>query len=328
LSSASALVSTPALDSTLQSTVRGLATFGYLSSASALVSTPALDSTLQSTVRGLATFGYLSSASALVSTPALDSTLRSTVRGLATFGYLSSASALVSTPNLDSTLQSTVRGLATFGYLSAGTTVLISSPALDTVFQSTLNGLGSLQYLSTQALNSTTYGFSMNFTTSSLTVSSISFGNDFGFLNLGDVQTDVLSSSRVYTSSLYINNSYLKASTYISSVDLQNLQINNLYVNTFGPVRVAVSTLGAAHADIQAYDISKYFLFTQTNAGYSVALPTFNVSFEGWNCVIRNMPDSTQSFAISTVKNPPAGTNIAPGTTVTVLGSGNSYYLI
>jgi hypothetical protein len=101
-----------------------------------------------------------------------------------------------------------------------------------------------------------------------------------------------------------------------------------LYVNTFGPVRVKKSTLGAAHANIGPYDISKYFLFTQTNAGYSVALPTYDPSFEGWNCVIRNMPDSTQAFAISTVTNPPAGTNIAPGTTVTILGSENSYYIL
>jgi hypothetical protein len=289
-----------------------------------------LITTLQSTIRGLGTFGYLSAGTTtLVSTPALDSNLQSTIRGLGTFGYLSAGTTtLVSTPFLDSNLQSTLIGLGTFGYLSAGTTRLISSPALDSVLQSTLNGLGSLAYLSTQALNSTTYGISQNFTTLALTISSLSFGNDFGYLAFGDIQVDSLSSSRINTSSLYINDSFLKASTYISSVDLQNLQINNLYVNTFGPVRVKKSTLGAAHANIGPYDISKYFLFTQTNAGYSVALPTYDPSFEGWNCVIRNMPDSTQAFAISTVTNPPAGTNIAPGTTVTILGSENSYYIL
>jgi hypothetical protein len=193
---------------------------------------------------------------------------------------------------------------------------------------STTVGLGTLEYLSTQALNSTTYGYSLNFTTSSLIISSLSLGSEFGYLFLGDVQADNLSSSRINTSSLYINDAFLKASTYISSTELKNLQINDLYVNTFGPVRVKKSTLGAAHAELQAYDISKYFLFTQTNAGYSVALPTYDESFEGWNCVIRNMPDSTQAFAISTVKDPPAGTNIAPGTTVTILGSENSYYIL
>jgi hypothetical protein len=34
--------------------------------------------------------------------------------------------------------------------------------------------------------------------------------------------------------------------------------------------------------------------------------------------------DGTVSF----VTNPPAGTNIAPGTTVTILGSENSYYIL
>jgi hypothetical protein len=187
---------------------------------------------------------------------------------------------------------------------------------------------GSNQIITDTLFTSTTHAYSENFTTSSLTISSLSFGNDFGYLFLGDVQTENLSSSRINTSSLYINDSFLKASTYISSVELKNLQINDLYVNTFGPVRVKKSTLGAEHAELQAYDISKYFLFTQTNAGYSVALPTYDESFEGWNCVIRNMPDSTQAFAVSTVKNPPAGTNIAPGTTVTILGSENSYYIL
>jgi hypothetical protein len=186
----------------------------------------------------------------------------------------------------------------------------------------------SNQIITDTLFTSTTFSYSQNFTTSSLTVSSISFGTDFGFLNLGDVQIDTLSSSRVNTSNLYINDSLLTVSSYISSAELQNLQINNLYVNTFGPVRVKKSTLGAHHLQLEAYDISKYFLFTQMNAGYSVALPTYDESFDGWNCVIRNMPNSTEAFAISTVKDPPAGTNIAPGTTVTILGSENSYNIL
>jgi hypothetical protein len=232
--------------------------------------------------------------------------------------------------NLSTGIESTIRGLGTIGYLSSAISVdnLVSTPLLESTFASTLEGLGSFGYLSTIALDSTIIAYKSEFTTSSLTISSLSFGDTFGYIYLGDAQGDTFSTGRINTSSLYINDAFLQASTYISSTELKNLQINDLYVNAFGPVRVKKSTLGAEHAEIGAYDITKYFLFTQTNSGYSVALPPYDASFEGWNCVIRNMPDSTQSFAISTVKSPPDGTNIAPGTTVTILGTENSYYII
>ena len=71
----------------------GLGSAGYLStvSFSNLVSTPFLDTTLQSTVTGLGSAGYLStvSFSNVVSTPFLDTTLQSTVTGLGSSGYLS-----------------------------------------------------------------------------------------------------------------------------------------------------------------------------------------------------------------------------------------------
>jgi hypothetical protein len=326
----------------IPSSLQGLGSLGYLSSVSfnALVSTPFLDTTLQSTVEGLGSLGYLSTVSFndLVSTAFLDTTFQSTVDGLATTGYLS-APRIKLTQLLTNEIQTST--LTLLNYRGFPDPMPING-ALYTLFVSSGNfyigdgglvGLDGLpsesnQIITDTQLTSTSVGYTNNFTTSSLTVSSISFGDEFGYLSLGDVQTESISTFTITTSSIQFNNSFLTASTYISSVELQNLQLNNLYVNTFGPIRVKKSTLGAHHLQLEAYDISKYFLFTQTNAGFSVALPTYNESFEGWNCVIRNMPDSSVAFAISTVTDPPAGTNIAPGTTVTILGSENSYYIL
>jgi hypothetical protein len=74
-------------------------------------------------------------------------------------------------------------------------------------------------------------GINTNFTTSSLTVSSISFGNDFGFLNLGDVQTDTLSSVRIFTSTIQVVGAvalYDKQLTTYGAITLSN---GSLYVN-------------------------------------------------------------------------------------------------
>jgi hypothetical protein len=164
----------------------------------------------------------------------LQSSLQSTVRGLGTIGYLSTATSvnnLVSTAFLDTSLISSIHGLGTFGYLSAGTTSLISSPFLNTTLQSKLNGLATFGYVSSASLQSTMVGMNTSLITSSLTVSSISFGNDFGFLNLGNLQTDVLSSLRIYTSTIQVDGSislYDKQNANYGNITLSN---NTLYVN-------------------------------------------------------------------------------------------------
>jgi hypothetical protein len=167
----------------------------------------------------------------LISSAVLDSTLQSTVRGLGTFGYLSAGTTtLISSPLLDTTLRSTVAGLATFGYLSSATT-LVSTPYYNTTLQSTLTGLATLGYVSSQSLQSTMVGMNTSFTTSSLVVSSITFGTDFGFLNLGNLQTDVLSSLRIFTSTIQIDAGiylYDKQLTGYGNITLSN---NTLYVN-------------------------------------------------------------------------------------------------
>jgi hypothetical protein len=143
-----------------------------------------------------------------------------------------------------------VAGLGTLGYLSAGTTSLISSPYLNTTLVSTLDGLATFGYLSSanmlvstpflaSTLQSTLTGLAVNFTTSSLVVSSITFGNDFGFLNLGDVQTDTLSSLRIFTSTIQVDASlylYDKQLTSYGNITLSNqiLYINGVAITSGG----------------------------------------------------------------------------------------------
>lgn len=96
---------------------------------------------------------------------------------------------------------------------------------------STIDGLATFGYISSPSLQSTVVGMNRSFTTSSLTVSSISFGNDFGFLNLGNLQTDVLSSQRIFTSTINVDGSiflYDKQLTGYGNITLSN---NTLYVN-------------------------------------------------------------------------------------------------
>ena len=145
--------------STMNSTLMGLGSAGYVSTASLISTVEGISlnsASLVSTVEGLGSAGYISTAS-LTSTVAgisLNSaSLRSTVEGLGSAGYISSAS-----------LTSTVNSLGTVGYISSpsltstvnslGTVGYISSPSL----VSTVTGLGSLGYLSTPSLTSTITG--------------------------------------------------------------------------------------------------------------------------------------------------------------------------
>ena len=90
----------------LQSTIQGLGTFGYLST-----------NTVPSTIVGLGTFGYLST-----------NTVPSTIVGLGTFGYLST-----------NTVPSTIEGLGTFGYISS-TQLTSTVTGLGNIYLSTFNG--------------------------------------------------------------------------------------------------------------------------------------------------------------------------------------------
>ena len=119
------LVSTALLASSLQSTIRGLGTIGYISSIGSsvdptnLVSTSLLASSLQSTVRGLGTIGYISSPPLQLSTSALftSSLLASTI---STTNTVFTNALVARSTNLSSVFVSNLTG--TQGYISAFTT--------------------------------------------------------------------------------------------------------------------------------------------------------------------------------------------------------------
>uniref|UniRef100_A0A6C0L7S9 Peptidase S74 domain-containing protein n=1 Tax=viral metagenome TaxID=1070528 RepID=A0A6C0L7S9_9ZZZZ len=150
----------------LQSTIEGLGTFGYISRSqvtsivTGVGSNYISKSNLVSTVNGLGTSGYVSSADFLSTFSNYQNgliygaTYTSTVAGLGTSGYISSPALL-----------STVRGLATFGYIS--TSWLVSSTqsfqsniggaAATALYISTAEGLGKT-YVSTAHITSTCDG--------------------------------------------------------------------------------------------------------------------------------------------------------------------------
>jgi hypothetical protein len=102
----------------LQSTVVGLGTLGYISSVSSF------QPNITSSIIGLGTVGYISSVSTF------QPNITSSIIGLGTVGYISSVSTFQ--PNLTSS----IIGLGTVGYISS------------TQLQSTVRGLGSIGYIS------------------------------------------------------------------------------------------------------------------------------------------------------------------------------------
>ena len=246
-------------DVDLVSTTLGLATFGYLSSASNLVSTPLLTSSLISTVRGLGTLGYLSTAVTKIiagtnitidptqgegivtinasgggggggSGDVTSTNLTSTTLGLGTLGYVSS-----------STLFSTVAGLGLLGY--------ISSPTLASSLTSTVRGLGTTSYVSSTALNSTVLGISRFYVSttglaSNLSSFSTSMASNFftRTLTASTITADLLNISTISfgTGAGFITFPFVRAS-YVSTLSTQmDFGLVNTYLS--GP-RLVFSSL-------------------------------------------------------------------------------------
>ena len=125
----------------LQSTIVGLGTFGYLST-----------NTVPSTIIGLGTFGYISSGQLTSTVTGLSANiLPSTVIGLGNLGYISSTQLISTVRGLGNIylstniVPSTIIGLGTFGYISSSQ------------LTSTVNGLGTFGYISsTQYISANT----------------------------------------------------------------------------------------------------------------------------------------------------------------------------
>jgi hypothetical protein len=84
---------------------------------------------------------------------------------------------------------------------------------------------------------------------------------------------------------------------------------------------VVVSTLGSENPQFFSEDIAKYFLFTQNNTGTTVNFPAAS-NLNGWNVVIKNMPESSNSFTVNTTTS----AVLAPGVVTTVVCDGISFY--
>jgi hypothetical protein len=105
---------------------------------------------LQSTIVGLGTFGYISSSQLISTTIGLVDhlELNSTVRGLGTLGYLSSTQ-----------LFSTTAGLGNIGYISSSQLISTTIGLVDHLeLNSTVTGLGNVGYISSTQLFSTVAG--------------------------------------------------------------------------------------------------------------------------------------------------------------------------
>jgi hypothetical protein len=132
-----------------------------------------------------------------------------------------------------------------------------------------------------------------NYNPGPLYLSSLYFGDDGGTVT-GQLTTDATATNLFYNTN----------------------QLANLKVG------VVVSTLGLSNPQLFSEDIGKYFLFTQSNAGTTVNFPTADSNLNGWNVVIKNMPQSSNSFALNTI----ASNVLAPGLVATVICDGISFY--
>ena len=243
----------------ITSTITGLGTFGYISS-SQLTSTVAsltsnissmIDPTeLTSTIVGLGTFGF-------ISTIGLTYAIASTAQGLGTLGYTSTSQLLSTTIGVYAAITtsintavepefiSTVKGLGSSGYISTSQlTSTVTGIATGSIEQpyltSTVIGLGSLGYISSSQLQNYFSSFStslaVNFITSSLTASSISaldgfvssltvnsltFGNNTGYISFGDIVPTSVSTLILYT-----------GQEYATSIVASSIQTGSLYLST------------------------------------------------------------------------------------------------
>jgi hypothetical protein len=256
----------------LQSTVTGLGTVGYISSSQLLSTTLGLGNIYLSTnivpssILGLGTFGYISTTQLQSTVTGLGTTgylstniVPSSILGLGTFGYISTTQ-----------LQSTVRGLGTAGYLSTnivpssivglGTLGYVSSIQLlsttlglgniylsTNIVPSTIVGLGTLGYLSTNIVPSTITGLgTTGYLSTNIVPSSILGLGTFGYISTTQLQSTVtglgtagyLSSSQLLSTTLGLGNIYLSTNIVPSTI---------LGLGTFGYVsssQLLSTTLG------------------------------------------------------------------------------------
>ena len=209
----------PAISSlSLQSTLRGLGTFGYIST-----------SQITSTIDGLGTLGYVSS-----------SQLTSTVRGLGQI-YVSSIQG-----SIQSDITSSITGLGTIGYISSSQLtstvrglgqIYVSSiqGSIQSDITSSITGLGTIGYISSSQLTSTVKGLGNIYVSTPSLVSTIvgwagipanKDVNLYGYniININNLQTDVISPS--HSEFVLFDGNGIQTNN-ITSADFTQINFNN-----------------------------------------------------------------------------------------------------
>lgn len=246
------LVSTSFLETTLQSTISGLATSGYISSSQLVSTTIGLVDhlELQSTFAGLGTVGYISSSQ-------LASSLQSTVRGLGTIGYISSITAATTpaflstnaffTSSLVASTISTTNTLFANGIVAASTTtraLFTSSLLVSTI--STTNTLFTNILVARSTNLSSVYISSLTGVTgyiSSLTTDSLTIGDGNGWVDFGAARAVIFSSIQENTGSLYATTAFIG-----NTSTLNQLRYWGLFGNYNNTILAEVSTGSAIGA--------------------------------------------------------------------------------
>ena len=259
----------------LTSTVIGLGTAGYISTplgGFGFVSTANLANHVSTanlaslvSTANLASLVSTANLATLVSTSYLATQLGSTVIGLGTAGYLSTVfwgsvistanlATLVSSANLANLVSSAnLANLVSSANLAnlvstANLANLVSTTYLATQLGSTVIGLGTVGYISSAQLLSTTYGYSLNFTTqvesvsslrfstatannayiSSLTIDQLTFGDGNGWADFGVLRALAISTVVVNTGILYattVSTSQIIGVNYLAQSNLTSTVI-------------------------------------------------------------------------------------------------------
>jgi hypothetical protein len=189
----------------------------------------------------------------------------------------------------------------------------------------TVDGITPLRGLTTSQLSITDQ---INLTTFDAFNYYYSIGAGQGYT--GTISTPTIVNGDFSLGSLYISSVYLAATEGAAAGTAGALTTDVTATKLFynknqlanAKLDVVVSSLGADNPQFFSEDIGKYFLFTQDNPTTTVNFPTADSNLNGWNVVIKNMPESSNSFTLNTT----ASAVLAPGVVTTVVCDGISFY--
>jgi hypothetical protein len=270
------------------------------------------ESNLVSTVVGLGTVGY-------ISTPGggggiTTENLISTIERWATYPAVSS---ITFSNDVDFTRNEIVSPGATFLRLVTELSVLVTT-------STTIDGITPFR-----GVNASQYGIADQINLGTLADFNYTYNLLAGQNYTGSISTPTFTNADGSLGSVYISSVFLAAQGGASVGTAGELRTDETATKLFYStnqlatlrVDVVVSSLGADNPQLFSEDIGKYFLLSQTNAGTSIDLPPFE---NGWNVVIKNMPDSSENITVNTCN----AAVLAPGVTTTVVCDGITFYAL